>query len=274
MMPRLMGILNVTPDSFFDGGTLGSPADLRTRGRSMLAEGAEMLDVGGESTRPGATPVSTSEELRRVLPAVESLAEDLPGVLISIDTTKAEVARRALAAGARMVNDISALRFDPAMVDVVAESRCHVVLMHMRGTPATMQDRPTYDDAAAEVSAFLKERAVFAESRGVARDKIILDPGLGFGKTVAHNLELLRRLPEIAALGYPVMIGASRKAFIGRLLAPDDRPVDERTPRPPEDRLEGTLAVHLWAAQRGAAILRVHDVRATARALALQSALS
>lgn len=250
----IMGILNVTPDSFSDGGRFLSPDAAVERALVMEGEGADIIDIGGESSRPGAEPVSVEEELGRVLPVLERLRGRLR-IPISIDTTKAEVAEAALRAGARIVNDISALRFDPAMAPLVAESGAGLVLMHMLGTPKTMQQSPHYDDVVREVRGFLAERAQYAQSQGIPREAIAVDPGIGFGKTVEHNLELLRRLPELVELGFPVLVGPSRKSFIGAVLG---LPVGER--------LEGTLAACAVAVVRGADILRVHDVRQVRRA--------
>ncbi|HAF70698.1 MAG: Dihydropteroate synthase [Acetothermia bacterium 64_32] len=250
----IMGILNVTPDSFSDGGRFLSPDAAVERALVMEGEGADIIDIGGESSRPGAEPVSVEEELGRVLPVLERLRGRLR-IPISIDTTKAEVAEAALRAGASIVNDISALRFDPAMAPLVAEFGAGLVLMHMLGTPKTMQQSPHYDDVVREVRGFLAERAQYAQSQGIPREAIAVDPGIGFGKTVEHNLELLRRLPELVELGFPVLVGPSRKSFIGAIL---DLPVEER--------LEGTLAACAVAVVRGADILRVHDVRQVRRA--------
>ncbi|HEV2769739.1 MAG TPA: dihydropteroate synthase, partial [Solirubrobacteraceae bacterium] len=212
--PVVMGVVNVTPDSFSDGGRYVAARDAIARGHGLVAQGAAILDVGGESTRPGAEPVGAEEELRRVAPVLEGLAG--AGARLSIDTTKVAVARAALAAGARVVNDVSALRFDPGLAGVVAAAGCEVCLMHMLGEPRTMQHDPRYDDVVADVKAFLEERLAFAVAEGIAEERVWLDPGIGFGKTVAHNLELLRRLDELVALGRPVVVGTSRKAFLGR----------------------------------------------------------
>ena len=250
----IMGILNVTPDSFSDGGRFLSPDAAVKRALIMEKEGADIIDVGGESSRPGAEPVPVEEELRRVIPVLERLRGKLR-IPISIDTTKAEVAEAALRAGASIVNDISALRFDPAMASVVAEFGAGLVLMHMLGTPKTMQQDPHYEDVVREVREFLAERALYAQSQGIPREAIAVDPGIGFGKTVEHNLELLRRLPELVELGFPVLVGPSRKSFIGAILGLGV-----------EERLEGTLVACAVAVVRGADILRVHDVREVRRA--------
>ncbi len=248
-----MGVLNVTPDSFSDGGKfLG--ADLAVEyAREMARVGADIIDVGGESTRPGAAPVSAEEEeMLRVLPVIERLRD----VVVSVDTTKAVVAEQALAAGARIVNDISALRFDSRMVEVVRDAGAGVVLMHMQGTPQTMQENPHYDDVIAEVRSFLAERVAFAESHGLKKSQIAVDPGIGFGKTVAHNLQMLARLGEFGLLGCPLLVGTSRKSFIGKLLGQR-----EAGRRPGMDgRLWGTAATVAWAVAQGARIVRVHDV--------------
>ncbi len=261
----VVGILNVTPDSFSGDGLLRYPdpvdAALR-RAREMVAAGADLLDVGGESTRPGADPVPLKEEVRRVIPVVEALVETVD-VPISVDTRKAEVARRALRAGAWMVNDVSALRADPEMVRVVAEFGCPVVLMHMKGTPKDMQRDPRYDDVVGEIKQFLAERIAFAQAHGIPADRIVVDPGFGFGKRPEHNLEIVRRLGELRALGFPVLVGPSRKSTIGRIL--DNAP--------PEERLEGTIALCVLCAQNGADLVRVHDVQAVVRALRVADAV-
>jgi dihydropteroate synthase len=256
-----MGIVNVTPDSFSDGGLfLDAPAAVE-HGRRLAAEGAAILDVGGESTRPGAEPVTPEEELRRVLPVIETLAGD-GSARVSIDTTKPAVARAALEAGAGLVNDVSAFRLDPAMAALVAESGAGCCLMHMLGEPRTMQDDPRYDDVVSEVKAFLEERLAFAVAEGIPEERVWLDPGIGFGKTVEHNLELLRRLGELVALGRPVVIGTSRKRFLGTLAGGRDE----------ADRLPGTIATNVLALERGASVFRVHDVAQNADALAVAAA--
>jgi dihydropteroate synthase len=266
---RLMGIVNVTPDSFSDGGSFLDADAAITHAHRLMAEGAEILDIGGESTRPGAAPVAEREELRRVLPVVAGLAERADAAQISVDTSKAAVARAALAAGASYVNDVSALRADPEMAGVVAGSGAECCLMHMRGAPRTMQQDPRYEDVVDEVRAFLEERLAFAVGEGIAAERIMLDPGIGFGKTEAHNLELLRRLEEIAAIGRPVVIGTSRKGFLGRVLA---RAAGRSEPVGVEDRLAGTLATNVLAYERGASVFRVHDVAPVRDALALAAA--
>jgi dihydropteroate synthase len=258
---RVMGILNVTPDSFSDGGEWLDAGAAVAHGRDMAAEGAELIDVGGESTRPRAEPVSPEEELRRVLPVVEALAADLSATL-SVDTSKAAVARAALAAGAGFVNDVTALRGDPQMAAVVAEAGCECCLMHMLGEPRTMQDDPRYGDVVDDVRAFLEERVAFAVASGIAPARIHVDPGIGFGKTGVHNLELLRRLDEIAAIGFPVVVGTSRKSFLGRLTGRTD----------PHDRVAGTVATSVLAFERGARVFRVHDVAPTVDALKVAAA--
>lgn len=260
----LMGVVNVTPDSFSDGGRHPTEGTAFAHGMTLLRDGADVLDVGGESTRPGATPVDAVEEARRVVPVVRRLAE--AGAIVSVDTTKAIVAEEALAAGARIVNDVTAGR-DPDMLRVVAAARAGVVLMHMQGEPRSMQRDPRYGDVVKEVAAFLAERVRAAEAAGVARDAIAVDPGLGFGKTTEHNLALLRGLRDLRALGVPVLVGASRKAFIGALTA------ENGAAPSPQDRLEGTLAAHVVASTRGADIIRCHDVRAHRRAFAVADAI-
>jgi dihydropteroate synthase len=256
-----MGVLNVTPDSFSDGGRYRSVARAVARAERMAEEGADLIDVGGESTRPGAAPVPLDEELRRVIPVIERVARRcrLP---ISIDTTKAEVARRAIAAGATMVNDVTALRGDPEMAAVVADAGVPVVLMHMRGAPATMQRAPRYRSVMGELLRFFRERIAAAEAAGIDRRRIILDPGIGFGKTLRHNLEILQRLDVLARLGRPILVGPSRKAFLGRLL---DLPVGKR--------LEGTAAAVAAAVLHGARVVRVHDVAAMARVVRVADAI-
>ena len=256
----VMGIVNVTPDSFSDGG-LFLDSDAATRhGLALAGEGAAILDVGGESTRPGAEPVAADEERRRVVPVVERLAA--AGHTVSIDTTKLEVARAALDAGAAIVNDVSAFRLDPGLAGLVAERGAGCCLMHMLGEPRTMQEDPRYDDVVSEVKRFLEERLAFAVGEGVAEERVWLDPGIGFGKTVAHNLELLRRLDEIVAIGRPVVIGTSRKSFLGTLAGG----------RGEGERLPGSIATNVLALERGAGIFRVHDVAAVADALAVAAA--
>ena len=242
-----MGVVNVTPDSFSDGGRYLDARAAIDHGLELIKEGADLLDVGGESTRPGAEPVTAEEELARVEPVVAALAAD--GARVSVDTSKAAVAERALEAGATYVNDVSAFRFDPLLADVVAQSGAECCLMHMRGEPRTMQDDPRYDDVVSDVKAFLEARLAYAVQRGVKEERVHLDPGIGFGKTLEHNLELLRRLDEIVAIGRPVVVGTSRKSFLGKLTG---REVGERVP--------ATLATNVLALERGARIFRVHDV--------------
>jgi dihydropteroate synthase len=270
---RLMGIINVTPDSFSDGGRYLAAAAAVAQGELLAREGADILDVGGESTRPGAEPVAVEEELRRVIPVVEGLAAALGSLpappQISIDTSKATVARAALAAGASLVNDVSAFRADPEMAGVVAESGAHCCLMHMLGEPRTMQDDPRYGDVVEEVIEFLAERVECAVAAGVARDRIMVDPGIGFGKTAEHNLELLRRLDEFARLGAPIVIGTSRKGFLGAILA---RAAGRAEPVGVDERLVGTLATNVLAYERGASVFRVHEVAPVRDALAVTAA--
>ena len=257
---RIMGIVNVTPDSFSDGGEWFEREAAIAHGRRLAEEGAGILDVGGESTRPYSDPVPLDEERARVVPVIEALAGT--GAQLSVDTMKLEVARDAIAAGATFVNDVTAFRHAPALAALVAEQGCDCCLMHMLGDPRTMQVDPRYDDVVSEVKAFLEDRAAFAVSEGVAPERIALDPGIGFGKTVEHNLELLRRLDEIVALGFPVMVGTSRKAFLGRLAGRED----------PHDRVAATVATNVLALERGATLFRVHDVAATADALTVAAA--
>jgi len=257
--PRVMGILNVTPDSFSDGGRYADRERALARALAMLADGADIVDVGGESTRPGAAPVDEAAEAARVLPVIEALARE--GAIVSVDTMKPGVMRAAIDAGAAIVNDVSALR-DPGAIDAVAASGVAVCLMHMRGTPATMQSAPEYGDVVAEVRDFLVARARACEAAGIARDRIVVDPGFGFGKALAHNLDLLARLDAIAATGYPVLAGLSRKSMLGAI-----------TGRPQGERAAASVAAALVAVQRGAAIVRVHDVRETVDALAVWRAV-
>lgn len=246
--PLLMGIVNVTPDSFFDGGRFCDPHRAVAHALRLVEEGADLLDIGAESTRPGALPVDVQEERRRLVPVVAAVAKAV-SVPISVDTSKAEVARAAIDAGAIMVNDVTALRGDSAMVDVVAQAGAGLVLMHMQGTPDTMQHAPRYDDVVGEVAQFLAERVRFAIDHGVAKDRIVVDPGIGFGKTLGHNLDLLANLRVFTELGYPLLVGPSRKGFIGQLT---DQSVEERG--------WGTAGVVALAVEQGANILRVHDV--------------
>jgi dihydropteroate synthase len=259
--PSVMGVVNVTPDSFSDGGVHLAAGDAIASARRMVSDGAAIVDIGGESTRPGAEPVSLDEELRRVVPVLETVAHELP---VSIDTAKAEVARRAVELGAELVNDVTALRGDAAMAEVVAETEAYACLMHMQGEPRTMQTNPTYVDVVSEVAAFLEERLRFAVAAGIPEERICLDPGIGFGKTVAHNFELIRRLGELAALGRPLVVGFSRKSSLGRVLGDPDA-----TTGP----LSASIAAAVAAYERGATILRVHDVREHVEALAAARAV-
>ena len=253
--PSVMGVVNVTPDSFSDGGVNFDPDDAVATARRMVEEGAAIVDVGGESTRPGSGGVSAGEELRRVVPVLERL----DGLPLSIDTSKAEVARRALALGAELVNDVTALRGDPRMAEVVAESGAYVCLMHMQGEPRTMQADPRYDDVVDDVKAFLAERLAAAVAASIPEEQICLDPGIGFGKTVEQNFELVRRLPDLAALGRPVVVGFSRKRSLGRLLG---------DPTATTGSVAASVGVAVAAYERGATLLRVHDVSEHVEALA------
>ena len=257
---RVMGIVNVTPDSFSDGGEWFEREAAITHAHALVDEGAAILDVGGESTRPYADPVPEDEERARVVPVIEALRDT--GAQLSVDTMKLAVARDALAAGATYVNDVTAFRNDPALAGLVAEHGCDCCLMHMLGDPRTMQVDPRYDDVVSEVKAFLEERAAFAMREGVAAERITVDPGIGFGKTVAHNLELLRRLDEFLELGFPVLVGTSRKGFLGQLAGRED----------PHERVAATVATNVLALERGASLFRVHDVAATADALTVTAA--
>jgi dihydropteroate synthase len=257
----IMGIVNVTPDSFSDGGQYIDSERAIAHGLELEAEGADILDIGGESTRPGAAPVPEAVELDRVLPVISGLRARGVRAEISIDTAKAGVAAEAIAAGASIVNDVTALRGDPGMAEVVAAAGVRCCLMHMRGTPRTMQDDPRYGDVVSEVTAFLQARLEHAVAAGIAAERVILDPGIGFGKTPEHNLELLRRLPELVALGRPVLVGTSRKSFLGRL-----------TGRDVSHRLAATIATNVLAYAGGARIFRVHDVAPIHDALAVTAA--
>lgn len=253
-----MGVVNVTPDSFSDRGVHLDPDVAAAAARRMVEEGAAIVDVGGESTRPGSDGVSADEELRRIVPVLDRLGGEVP---LSIDTAKAEVARAALERGAMLVNDVTALRGDPELAGVVAGSGAYLCLMHMQGQPRTMQAEPRYEDVAAEVAAFLEERLEFAVAAGIAEERVCLDPGIGFGKTVAHNLELVRRLDVLVALGRPVLVGFSRKSSLRRLTGSDDL-------------LGASVAAAVTAFERGAAILRVHDVNPTVDALTVAAAIA
>lgn len=257
--PLIMGILNVTPDSFSDGGLFLSVDDAVAHAERLVSEGADIVDVGGESTRPGGEPVSAEEEIGRVVPVIEALAARFPAVPLSVDTTKSEVARAALDAGAAIVNDISALRFDFYVADAVARAGAGLVLMHSRGTPATMHRLPPVADIMEEVTSSLRASIHMAERRGVKRESIVIDPGIGFGKSQEQNVELMSKLDQLMAAfpEYPLLIGTSRKSFIGRILADDDG-----NPAPASDRLHGTMATVTAAVLKGAHIIRVHDVKA------------
>ena len=253
--PSIMGVVNVTPDSFSDGGRFLAADAALEQALTLVREGASIVDIGGESTRPGSEPVSADEELRRVLPVIEALAGSV-GVPISVDTMKADVARRALAAGATIINDVSALRYDDAMVEVVAGTGCPVCIMHMQGMPKTMQEDPRYDDVVDEVLRFLEERLTAIVGRGVREEQVMVDPGIGFGKTVAHNLALLDGLSRFTALGRPLLLGTSRKRFLGAILGAE-----------PGERVIGTVATTVIGFLAGAHVFRVHDVRPNFEAL-------
>jgi dihydropteroate synthase len=257
---RVMGIVNVTPDSFSDGGEWFERDDAIAHGRAQVAEGAEIVDVGGESTRPGAEPVDEQEELRRVVPVIAGLRG--AGAQLSVDTMKLAVAEAAIEAGAGYVNDVTAFRNAPEMAGLVADRDCDCCLMHMLGEPRTMQSDPRYDDVVDDVKAFLEQRVEFALREGVREERIQVDPGIGFGKTLEHNLTLLRRLDEIAALGLPVVVGTSRKSFLGLLTGRED----------PHDRVAATVASNVLAYERGARVFRVHDVAPTVDALRVAAA--
>jgi dihydropteroate synthase len=258
--PSVMGVLNVTPDSFSDGGLFVDPAEALGHGKRLLAEGAAVVDVGGESTRPRALPVSSDEELARVEPVLEGLR----GLPVSIDTSKATVAERALALGVELVNDVTALRGDPDLAGVVAAGDAFVCLMHMRGEPRTMQDAPRYDDVVSDVLAFLEERVAFAVENGIAEERIAVDPGIGFGKTADQNLELLRRLEDLGALGRPVLVGVSRKSTLGKVLG---------DPSATTGSLAASIGAAVAAFERGASMIRAHNVRETVEALQVAAAV-
>lgn len=257
---EIVGILNVTPDSFYDGGRFFSKEKAIDRAYQLIDEGADMIDVGGESTRPGSERISAEDECGRVIPVIEYLAPRIP-VPISIDTTKSAVARAAIDAGADVVNDISGLTMDPAMVGVISGSRVRYVLTHIQGTPKEMQERPSYQNVIQEICDFFKKKIAFAEQNGIGSERLILDPGIGFGKTVLHNLEILRSLKTFLNLGLPLLIGTSRKSFIGHLL--NDLVNDSG----PGDRLSGSLASAVWSYVQGVRFFRVHDVLETKKAL-------
>ena len=257
-----MGVVNVTPDSFSDGGANLDPDDAAATARRMVAEGAAIVDVGGESTRPGSAGVTLDDELRRVVPVFERLDRE---VSLSIDTAKAEVARQALELGAELVNDVTALRGDPELAGVVADAGCYLCLMHMQGEPRTMQERPTYTDVASDVAAFLEERLGFAVAAGIDERRICLDPGIGFGKTVEQNFELVSRLDVLLKLGRPVLVGFSRKSSLGRVLG---------DPQASTGPLSASIAAAVAAYERGATILRVHDVKEHVEALTVAKAIA
>lgn len=259
--PKIMGIVNVTPDSFSDGGCFLDPVRAADHAAELVAQGADIVDIGGESTRPGATPISEDEEMRRVLPVIERVASRI-AVPVSVDTRRAEIARRALDAGAVIINDVSGLTFEASMPSVCAQGHAGVVCMHMLGTPETMQQNPHYEDVVAEITAYLALRLDVLEQAGIPRDRIVVDPGIGFGKTAAHNLTILQNVERFRSLGRPVLIGHSRKRFLGKLLG---RPIDEL--------LAGTIGVAIALALKGVDVLRVHDVQATRDAVSAFRAL-
>lgn len=256
----IMGIINLTPDSFYDGSRFTKPTAAIDRAMCLLDEGADWIDLGGESSRPGASPVSLDEEIKRVIPIVKALAKR--GMIVSVDTTKAEIAKRALDEGARIINDISSFSMDKEMASVCAKFKAHCVLMHMRGTPRSMQSDTEYGDIVAEVYAYLERRVAFAVGEGLDRERIIIDPGIGFGKSAEGNIELIRNIEALKKLGRPLLIGASRKSFIGKLRA-----------GPEADRLAGSLSIAAIAVMKGADILRVHDVRETRQAVSMAEAV-
>lgn len=257
----VMGVVNVTPDSFYDGGRFFDPEKAIAHGLKLASQGADILDIGGESSRPGADPVTTEEELRRILPVIRQLAREV-AIPLSVDTYKAQVARKALEAGASLVNDISGLKFDPEMARTAAEVGASVVVMHTAGPPKTMQQATRYHDLMAEIIAYLRDSLRRAEEAGIAPEKLVVDPGIGFGKTTEQNLRILRELEQLQVLGRPILVGVSRKSFIGQILGES-----------PEERLEGSLAAVAWAVIKGAKIIRTHDVLATRRMIRMLEAL-
>ena len=259
---QVMGILNVTPDSFSDGGNFMEKDAITSQIKNMLADGADIIDVGGESSRPFSEPVGAAEELYRVIPAIESIRSINQTIPVSIDTTKAEVAQKAIAAGANIINDISALRFDPKMIEVALANNVPVIIMHMKGTPKDMQDEPHYESVVPEIMSFLEERITWAEKKGLARERIIVDPGIGFGKTIRHNLLILKNVAEFKKLGCPVLVGHSRKAFIGKTL---DLQADERD--------SVTASISAYCTAKGVNIIRVHNVRLNAQAIHMAEAI-
>jgi dihydropteroate synthase len=261
--PAVVGILNITPDSFSDGGEFLDPGAAAEHAATMLDEGADILDVGGESTRPGSDPVSQEEEIQRVIPVLERILSVRPEAVISVDTYRSGTATAALQAGASLVNDVTALRGDPRIASVIQEAACPVILMHMQGEPKTMQKQPHYEDVVREVRDFLAERAEYAVAAGIRPENVILDPGIGFGKNLDHNLDLLRNLDAIVDLGFPVLIGASRKSFMEKITGVQEA----------RDRVSGTVATTVLAYERGATFFRVHDVRANREALAVAEAV-
>jgi dihydropteroate synthase len=261
--PAVVGILNITPDSFSDGGEFLDPGAAAEHAATMLDEGADILDVGGESTRPGSDPVSQEEEIQRVIPVLERILSVRPEAVISVDTYRSGTATAALEAGASLVNDVTALRGDPRIASVIQEAACPVILMHMQGEPKTMQKEPHYEDVVREVRDFLAERAGYAVAAGIRPENVILDPGIGFGKNLQHNLALLRNLDAIVDLGFPVLIGASRKSFMEKITGVQEA----------RDRVSGTVATTVLAYERGATFFRVHDVRANREALAVAEAV-
>jgi dihydropteroate synthase len=258
----VMGILNVTPDSFSDGGKFYDPAAAMAHAHSMAADGADLIDIGGESTRPGSLPVEASEQIRRVLPVIKAIRRELP-ITISIDTTRAILAQAALDAGADIINDISAGRDDPEMLPLAATRNAPIILMHMQGKPTTMQHQPSYQDVTSEVAGFFVERLQTLRTLGIDAADVLIDPGLGFGKTVEHNLQLLRDLPKLAAIGRPMVVGVSRKSFLAKITGDAESP----------DRPFGTAAAVAWCATNGAAIVRVHDVKAMSTVVRLTDAI-
>jgi dihydropteroate synthase len=260
-VPLVMGILNFTPDSFFDGGKYDDRKSAEKQIGKMVKDGADIIDVGGMSSRPGSKPVSIEEELKRVIPVIEYI-NDKHDVLVSVDTYRSEVARKAVAAGANIINDISALTMDKDMAKTAADCGASIVLMHMQGTPEDMQDNPQYDNVLDDIYAYLEKQAGLAVEAGIPEDRIIIDPGIGFGKTLGHNLNILNKLREFTYMGFPVLIGASRKSFIGKIMELDA-----------DQRLEGSLAAAVWSTINGASILRVHDVKETKRAISVAASI-
>ncbi len=261
MKTKIMGILNVTPDSFYNGGKYNTTELAIKHAEKMIEEGADIIDIGGESTRPGADPVSIEEEKKRVLPVISELKRRNKDIIISVDTYKSEIAEKAIGLGASIVNDISGFQFDKNMAKVVSKKNVSLIIMHIKGTPKNMQENPIYTNVVEEIKNFFKEKIKYALDNGIKKEKILLDPGIGFGKTTEHNIQILKNIKSFKELGFPLVIGTSRKSFIGRILGNEENPLG------PEERLEGSIATYVWSTIQGVDILRVHDVKQTKRAL-------